>query len=172
MSGVSIDRCIKPLGLSTLYKIELHLFSDASEIAYGAVAYCKIYDTNGNKKCTLVLGKSRLAPIKTVSIPRLELSAAVLATKLYQLITNELDVKIDERYFWTDSMIVIGYIRNTTKRFKTFVGNRLAMIHEVSSPTDWRHVPTELNQRTSLQVVCAQMTQTSSQHGLMVLGSC
>ena len=90
-----------------------------------------------------VMGKSRLAPIKAMSIPRLELAAAVVAVKLYQLVSQELDLKIDERYFWTDSMSFRLH-KNETRRFKTFVANRLSVIHDVTSPADWRYVPSEL----------------------------
>ena len=146
LSKVNIDRCIRPDTLdSTTSRVELHMFSDASEIAYGSAVYIKIYDAFGNSKCSLVIGKSRLAPIKAMSIPRLELSAAVVSVKLYQLVTQELDLKIDKKFFWTDSMIVLGYIRNATRRFKTFVANRLSVIHDVTEPDDWRYVPTQVN---------------------------
>ena len=146
MSKVSIDRCFQPTAIdNTSSKVELHMFSDASEYAYGAAVYINIYDASRRSKCSLVMGKSRLAPIKAISIPRLELAAAVLAVKLYQLVSQELDLKVDGRYFWTDSMIVLGYIRNETRRFKTFVANRLAVIHDVTSPTDWRYVPSDKN---------------------------
>ncbi|XP_053386622.1 uncharacterized protein LOC128550820 [Mercenaria mercenaria] len=146
LSKVSIDRCIIPSDLdrSTL-KAELHMFSDASEFAYGSSVYVNAYDANGRSKCSLIIGKSRLAPIKRISIPRLELAAAVVAVKLYQIVTEELDIQISGRYFWTDSMIVLGYIRNERKRFKTFVANRLSVIHEVTSPHDWRYVPSKSN---------------------------
>lgn len=146
LSKVCIDRCLKPceLDMSTSV-VELHMFSDASEHAYGSAVYSKIYDVNGNTKCSLVIGKSRLAPIKAMSIPRLELAAAVLSVKLYKLATRELEFEIHKRYFWTDSMIVLGYINNEKKRFKTFVANRLAIIHDATSKEDWRYVPTKLN---------------------------
>jgi hypothetical protein len=146
MSKVSIDRCFQPHDIDDSSKrIELHMFSDASEFAYAAAVYIRIYDEKGNSKCSLVIGKSRLAPIKSMSIPRLELAAAVVAVKLYQLVSQELDLNVDARYFWTDSMIVLGYIRNETRRFKTFVANRLAVIHDVTLQTDWRYVPSEIN---------------------------
>jgi hypothetical protein len=146
LSKVSIGRCIIPseIDRSTL-RAELHMFSDASELAYGSAVYLKAYDANGHSKCSLIIGKSRLAPIKAMSIPRLELAAAVVAVRLYQIVIEELDIQISERYFWTDSMIVLGYIRNEKKRFKTFVANRLSVIHEVTSPHDWRYVPSNSN---------------------------
>lgn len=146
LTEISIDRCFKPSIIdNSTSRVELHMFSDASEQAYGSAVYLKIYDVMGHSKCSLVIGKSRLAPIKSISIPRLELAAAALSVKLYDLVSRELDMIIDERYFWTDSMIVLGYIQNEKKRFKTYVANRLAVIHETTSPKDWRYVPTKVN---------------------------
>ncbi|XP_052795874.1 uncharacterized protein LOC128228545 [Mya arenaria] len=146
LSSVIIERCLKASDLDiSSCNVELHMFSDASQYAYGAAAYIKIYDRQGNGKCSFVMGKSRLAPIKTVTIPRLELAAAVVSVKLFQMLIKELDTKGDNCYFWTDSMIVLGYVRNTSRRFKTYVANRLALIHELTSPNDWRYVPTNMN---------------------------
>ena len=71
-----------------------------------------------NITCSLVIGKSRLAPIKQVSIPKLELSGAVVACRLYRHLSDELDLKLDQVTFWTDSLIVLGYIKNVLRRFK------------------------------------------------------
>ena len=95
LSNVSIDRCVIPSELDRLtLKAELHMFSDASEFAYGSAVYLKVYDASGKGKCSLIIGKSRLAPIKAMSIPRLELAAAVVAVKLYQIVMEELDIQI------------------------------------------------------------------------------
>ena len=65
--------------------------------------------------------------------------------RLHDLVTSELEYEIDKSIFWTDSMIVLGYIRNQTKRFKTCVANRVSAIHEQTTQDQWRHVPTQLN---------------------------
>ena len=145
LANLKIKRCIKPDGLAEEYVAELHHFADASEYAYGAASYLKIYDIHGNSACSLLMGKSRLAPIKPLTIPRLELSAAVVAVRLHQMIMSETDIKIDSAHFWTDSVSTLMYIRNTTKRFKTFVANRLSVIHEITDPSDWKYVPSEIN---------------------------
>ncbi len=80
-----------------------------------------------------------------MTVPRLELTAATLAVKVDKQIRQELDLPITCVIFWTDSTIVLRYIRNTSKRFHTFVANRLQMIHDASSPQQWHHVPTNLN---------------------------
>ena len=77
-----MDRCIKPKAFGDVVTTELHHFSDASEIGYGAVSYLKIVNERGEIHCCLIMAKSRLAPIKPVIIPRMELSATVLATRI------------------------------------------------------------------------------------------
>ena len=142
---LSVPRCFKPTGLNAVARVELHHFSDASEYGYGAVSYLRIVDDGGVAHCCFVLGKSRVAPLKVMSIPRLELTAAVVAVKLNCLIRNELEYSIDDTIYWTDSTVVLQYIRNESRRFQTFVANRVAMIHEESTPKQWRHVNTDSN---------------------------
>lgn len=83
--------------------------------------------------------------MKPVTIPRLELTAAVLAVKQNCQVQEELEIPIQRIVFWTDSMVVLQYINNESKRFQTFVANRLAVIHELSNPSMWRHVDTKSN---------------------------
>ena len=75
---VSIDRCFKPPNFGEVTSTQLHHFSDASQQGYGAVTYLRITDRSGNTKCSFIMGKSRLAPMTSVTIPRMELSAAVI----------------------------------------------------------------------------------------------
>ena len=140
-----MKRCFKPNDFGSIQSSQLHLFTDGSELAYGACAYLRLADQQGNISCSLVIGKARLAPIKQMSIPRLELSGAVLACRLYRFLTNELEIAIDQVTFWTDSMIVLGYIKNVSRRFKTFVGNRLGVIHDATSPDQCYYVDSSLN---------------------------
>ena len=86
------------------------------------------------------MAKSRVAPWKTVTIPRMELTAAVVSVKLHKFFTEQLDLPVNKTVFWTDSTIVLQYIRNEARRFQTFVANRLSIIHDASSPYQWRHV--------------------------------
>ena len=90
------------------------------------------------------MSKAGLAPIRTVLIPRLELTAAVISTRL-EHICHHLNLTLIDPLYWTDNMIVLHYLRNEEQRFQTFVANRVAMIRNVSSPTQWRHVPSEAN---------------------------
>ena len=143
LNVIKVPRCIKPNRFAELRSIQLHNFSDASEEGYGAVSYLRLEDTKGAVSISLLLGKSRVAPLKTVTIPRLELTAATI--KLSKKVQEEIDLPIHREVFWTDSTIVLQYIRNQTRRFQTFVANRLATIHENSSPDQWRHVSSTAN---------------------------
>lgn len=141
----TIERCLKPKDFGSIASCQLHNFSDASERGYGAVSYLRLVDCNGKIHCSFVLGKSRLTPMKKVTIPRLELSAAATATKVSSMIRRELDLPIDEDIYWTDSTCALGYITNEDRRFKTFVANKISVIHENSQPSQWRYVNTKLN---------------------------
>ena len=125
------------------YSPEMHVFSDASELAYGAVIYLRLSSTP--PKLAFVTGKSRVAPKKTVSIPRLELNAAAIACKLADSVKTNLRIKPVSTTFWTDSIAVLRFINNTRSRFKVFVANRLSIIHEFTTPSQWQYVKTEEN---------------------------
>lgn len=145
LTEVAIPRCVKPRDFGELSSVQLHHFSDASEEGYGAVSYLRLTDALGNIACSILLGKARVAPLKTVTVPRLELTAATVAVKLHKQIKEELTLPIHEVTFWTDSTIVLQYINNSHTRFQTFVSNRLATIHDISTPSQWRHVSSDLN---------------------------
>ena len=92
-----------------------------------------------------MVGKSRVAPMKYIYIPRLELAAAVLSVKMAGIIREELAIDRVSEYFWTDSQVVFGYIRNTQRRFKIFVANRVQQIREYSDITQWNYVSSKMN---------------------------
>ena len=109
------------ISFSSSNSAELHMFSDASEKAFGAVAYLH-YEIDNDIKCSFLASKTRVAPLKPMlSIPHLELQAAILSVRLWDLISKELDLKISKSVFWTDSTTVLWYIKNKSKRFKPFV---------------------------------------------------
>ena len=95
--------------------------------------------------CTLVMGKSRVAPLKPVTIPRLELTAAVCSVRISQQLRRELSYHIDQEYFWTDSKVVLGYISNESRRFHVFVANRVQEIQNSTSVEQWNHVESKQN---------------------------
>ena len=91
------------------------------------------------------MAKSRLAPIKAMTIPRLELAAAALAVRMDGALKRELNFQLEKSVFWTDSTIVLCYINNASKRFQTYVVNRVSMVHTGSTTDQWRHVASDLN---------------------------
>ena len=92
-------------GFESTKSVTLHHFSDASEKGYGTVSYLRMMNQQDKVKCTFLLSKSRVAPLKQISIPRMELTAATVAVRIDIMIKQELDIPIDETYFWTDSHI-------------------------------------------------------------------
>ena len=91
------------------------------------------------------MGKSRVAPTKYTSIPRLEPAAAVLSIKVTGMIKKELAIEEVSEYFWTDSQVVIGYIINSKRRLKIVVANRLQQIKKYSNPAQWNYVTSNMN---------------------------
>ena len=98
-----------------------------------------------NDHIGFVMGKSKLAPISGHSIPRLELCGAVLATEIGEFVSDHLSIPSSAIRYFTDSKVVLGYIRNQTRRFYTYVSNRVSRIHSVSKPDQWNYVPSNLN---------------------------
>ncbi len=131
LESLRIPRVFVPGGLHGM-TIQVHIFCDAGEAAYGAVSYLRAVDPSGNIHVSFLLGKSRLAPLKFLSIPKLELTAAVEAVKMNNTVCYELSFDPTKSYFWTDSMTVLQYIKNKVRRFYTFVANRVNIILESS----------------------------------------
>ena len=143
ISKISIPRCMYATGFVPV-KCEIHTFADASQTGYGACSYVRAINSNQDVHCSLLHGKSRVAPIKPTTIPRLELQAALLAAKQSRSVLSELEWNCDA-YLWSDSKIVLGYINNDAKRFHTFVANRLSQIHDISDLSQWHYVRTDRN---------------------------
>ncbi|XP_071118413.1 uncharacterized protein [Haliotis cracherodii] len=123
----------------------LHSFVDASEDAYGAVVYAVNTYQNDEISRVIIAAKGRVAPLKAISIPRMDLMAAVTGLRLSVAITKALEVSIDIVTFWTDSSNVLSWIKNHSRTFKPFVANRVSEIQEVTNPCQWWYVPTAKN---------------------------
>jgi len=129
--------------------IELHGFADASQEAYGACVYIRSVAASGSITVSLAVSKSRVAPLKPTTIPRLELSGALLLAELAHNVLLELAkvniiINSSSIMLWSDSTIVLSWI-NTSKPLKVFVANRVAQITDLTSPSQWMHVPTSSN---------------------------
>ncbi|XP_055910658.1 uncharacterized protein LOC129945022 [Eupeodes corollae] len=126
--------------------VEIHGFCDASLSAYAAAVYSRISDSSGNVFINLLCSKTKVAPLKAISIPRLELCGAVLLTRLVNAVQSSLRLKNYHVYLWTDSMIVLYWIRDCPSRLETFVRNRVSKVQTESPPgCIWKHVPSEHN---------------------------
>ncbi|XP_036319769.1 uncharacterized protein LOC118734157 [Rhagoletis pomonella] len=138
-----IPRCYSA-NISCSSNIELHIFVDASQVAFAAVGYFRVVH-NGVVDVTFVMAKTRTAPNRLMSIPRLELQAAVLGTRLSKMLVSYHDFNISRILFWSDSQTVLQWIYSSERKYKAFVGHRIAEIISVTVPEQWRWVPTNSN---------------------------
>ena len=145
LQSITIPRCYKPKDFGEVVRTELHHFSDASVQGYGQCSYLRLVDDTNKVHCAFAMGKSRVAPLKPKTIPRLELTAAVCSVRISQQIHRELEYQIDEDFYWTDSKVVLGYISNESRRFHVFVSNRVQEIQNSTHRRQWRYVESEQN---------------------------
>jgi transposase InsO family protein len=141
----TISRCIKPVGFGEIRSAQIHHFSDASESGYGVVTYLRLVNREDRVHCMLLLSRARVNPLKKITVPRLELTAATVAVRLHEKLVKQLKYACPDIYYWTDSMAVLRFIRNTTSRFHTFVANRISEIQEATTSDQWRYVPSQEN---------------------------
>ncbi|XP_037811311.1 uncharacterized protein LOC119603370 [Lucilia sericata] len=124
--------------------VEFHGFCDASEKAYAAALYIRI--VNGNSISShLISSKTKVAQVKTLSIPRLELCGAVLLAEMVDSILLKFDINNYSIFCWTDSMIVLSWLAKPACSWLTFVANRVSKITQITSISMWNHVASESN---------------------------
>ena len=129
LKNIQIDRCLKPsCGFENIVEVSLRHFSDASELGYGQCSYIRLVTRDKEIHCCLQIGKVRVSPRKFDSMPRMDLTAAVLSVRVANQLKRELSLNVDREIFWTDSQVALGHIENETKKFKTFVANRVQFI--------------------------------------------
>ena len=145
LKELSIPRCYAPASFGEVIKAELHHFSDASTLGYGQCSYVRLRNQKGNIHCALVIAKSRVAPMKLTTIPRLELTAAVTSVKASSMLKGELEYENVDEFFWTDSKVVLGYVNNEARHFHLFVANKVQRIHQSSTPQQLKYISTEEN---------------------------
>ena len=112
LEQVAIPRCYKLEGFGRVVRNEIHAFSDASQDAIGAVVYLRQLNDRDEVNVSFVFGQFKVAPTKQTSIPRLELCGALLSTLAVKRVLKEIDLEIHEVTFYTDSLVVLGYIQN------------------------------------------------------------
>ena len=121
-------------------KIEHHVFTDASEDTMCAVAYLRSQPKEYSADLAFVIGKCRVAPMRHLSMPRLELQAAVMAVRLKEQIVKEHEMKISSCSFWSDSTTVLQWIHSSHRKQQVFVANRVAEILDTTDVSQWKHV--------------------------------
>lgn len=145
LENVAVQRCFKPCGFGKVMQSEIHSFSDASQSGIGQVSYLRLVNENKDVHVSFLMSKARVAPIKPVSTPRMELTAAVVSVNVTTMLQNELDYTSLQSVYYTDAEVVIAYIQNDARRFHVFVGNRVQHIRDRSKPEQWHHVPGKEN---------------------------
>ena len=145
LSEIKIPRYIGNVHRKPVTPIELHTFADASENAYAAVSYLKSINEDGDVYVTQMFARTKVCPVKKVSIPRLELLAAVLAARTATYVMKTLNLPDLQIYMWTDAMVTLYWIKGNSRNYKTFVANRIELIHELTEPEYWRWCPGEQN---------------------------
>ena len=126
-------------------KVELHVFGDTSAKGFGTVCYARYVFPDGKIDVAFVIAKTCVPPLRQLSIPCLELQATLLAVRLADIIKKELTLRMSKTVFWSDSETVLLYILNESRRFHTFVANRVAKIQDSTQPAQWWFVPGHLN---------------------------
>nr|CAH7719202.1 unnamed protein product [Callosobruchus chinensis] len=125
--------------------IEMHGFCDVSEAAYGGCIYILSKNQQGDTFVNLLCAKTKVAPIKSLTIPKLELCIALILAKLARKVIDSVRIKFDCCTFWADSTIVLGWLRTSPHLLKVFVGNRVAEILSLTGNHQWRHVDSKQN---------------------------
>ncbi|XP_057379646.1 uncharacterized protein LOC130701871 [Daphnia carinata] len=144
LNDLNIPRCLFPEE-ENIIRTELHAFGDASEEAYAAVIYIRNVYSDGRTIVRQVRAVTKLAPKRTISVPKLELNAALQAARLARSVEGAVTRIIHRRYFWTDSSTVRNWIRATASKYQMFVSHRVGEIQTLTQPEEWRFVPGKTN---------------------------
>lgn len=164
LSQISLPRCYTDHNTdrSTISQT-IHVFCDASERAYGSVAYLRSDNGDGKVQVAFVAARSRVAPKKQLSIPRLELCGALTGAQLASVLLKELTIKIQNVMYWTDSTTVLNWLKSNSCRYKVFVGTRVAEIQELSDIKSWRYIDSASNPADDITrgKTLAQLTEKS-----------
>lgn len=144
ITSFPIPRCLGLRGKTVVFR-QLHGFSDASLAAYGGVVYVRTFFQDLSTSIDLISSRSRIAPIKPLTVPRLELCGALQLAQLISVVADDLSVSPDAVFGWCDSSTVLGWMNKDPGQLCTFVANRIMKISNLLSPTKWRYVATNEN---------------------------
>ena len=144
IAQIKIPRCLKD-SHSKEERLTVDTFTDASEKAYAAVVNARYEFEDGSIGTRLITTKSRLAPLKALSIPRLELMGAIIGLRLTKQVCKALEIEQTKVTYWVDSCNVGYWIHSQSRNLKPFVAHRVGEIHKDSNPEQWRYVPGKLN---------------------------
>ncbi|XP_018398110.1 PREDICTED: uncharacterized protein LOC108776097 [Cyphomyrmex costatus] len=142
LNNLSIPRCVGSLDDGA---VQLHGFCDASQRAYGACIYIRSRDSQSGFSVNLLCSRTRVAPLKAVSLPRLELCAALLLSQLLNKVRASVDLQSVEIFLWSDSMVTLHWISSISRKWGVFVANRIGEIQGLTQRSNWRHVPSSAN---------------------------
>ncbi|XP_053692248.1 uncharacterized protein LOC128740709 [Sabethes cyaneus] len=124
--------------------IQLHIFTDAGENAYGCAGFLRI-EVDGVVKCSLAMARSKVSRLKQLTIPRLELQAAVMGARMPHVIKNNHSMKIQQTFIWTDSRTVLSWVTSDQKRYKQFVSFKIGEILTLTKLSEWKWIPSKMN---------------------------
>ena len=143
LATIKLVRCY--FHQSPAVHLQLHGFCDASEAAMAAVVYIRTSYSDEPPICRLVTSKTRVAPLKVLSIPRLELAGASLLAKVLTSTREALGIPLSSVHAWSDSSIVLAWLDGAPRRYRTFIGNRISSINTAIPSSAWKHVPSLQN---------------------------
>ena len=145
LSGLVIPRSYVPVNFGIVVSTELHGFCDASNEGTGYVIYLKSVNDSNSKHVSFVLANSKIVPKSPPTMPRLELCASLELTLTIEGVARKLDIPHENIFLYSDSMIVLGYLRNIERQFTRYVTRRESMILKSTKVESWRYVPTTDN---------------------------
>ncbi|GBL76691.1 hypothetical protein AVEN_53386-1 [Araneus ventricosus] len=142
LNALQIPRCVRE-DFAEDSKLSIHVFCDANQSAYATCIFLRA-ESADNTSCQLIQARNRVAPLKKISIPRLELLSCTIGARLAKATISELGLEKIPIFYWSDSMNALYWIKRN-ENWATFVYNRVLEIRKLTNPEDWRHISGTLN---------------------------